>query len=40
MLRAVGAPLAGIMLNKIDLSKVSQYESGYPEYASTGGRRG
>lgn len=29
-LRMVGAPLAGVILNKIDLSKVSQYEHAYP----------
>lgn len=32
VLRMVNAPLAGVMLNKIDLSKVSQYESGYAQY--------
>jgi capsular exopolysaccharide synthesis family protein len=32
VLRTVNAPLVGVMLNKIDLSKVSQYEAGYPEY--------
>ena len=31
VLRTVGAPLAGVILNKIDLSKISQYESGYPQ---------
>ncbi len=29
-LRMVGAPLAGVIVNKIDLSKVSQYEHAYP----------
>ncbi|MEO6748846.1 MAG: polysaccharide biosynthesis tyrosine autokinase, partial [Casimicrobiaceae bacterium] len=38
MLRAVDAPLAGVMLNKIDLSRVRQYEGGYADYAHAGGK--
>jgi capsular exopolysaccharide synthesis family protein len=38
VLRTVNAALAGVMLNKIDLSKVSQYECGYSEYGRTDGK--
>ena len=37
-LRSVNAPLAGVLLNKIDLSKVSQYECGYPNYGQPAGK--
>jgi polysaccharide biosynthesis transport protein len=44
MLRSVAAPLVGVMLNKIDLSKVGQYEYGYkyeygPRYSARPGAR-
>jgi capsular exopolysaccharide synthesis family protein len=35
VLRAAGAPLAGVMLNKIDIAKIGRYERGYPAYAGT-----
>jgi Mrp family chromosome partitioning ATPase len=38
MLRAVHAPMTGVMLNKIDLSKVGQYDRGYPAYAQRGAK--
>lgn len=37
-LRAINAPLVGVMLNKIDLSKVGQYEYGYHEYGQPAGK--
>lgn len=37
-LRTVNAALAGVMVNKIDLSKVSQYECGYSEYGNAGSK--
>jgi capsular exopolysaccharide synthesis family protein len=37
-LRTVNAALAGVMVNKIDLSKVSQYECGYSEYGNPGSK--
>jgi len=39
MLRRVNASLAGTILNKIDLSKISQYESGYPAYGEPAASR-
>jgi Mrp family chromosome partitioning ATPase len=39
MLRTMHAPLAGVILNKIDVTRVSQYECGYPEYHRPRSRR-
>ncbi len=40
VLRTINAPLVGVMLNKVDISKVSRYEYGYAYHYGPDGSRG